>query len=491
MKQNNKNQSNTVINMREMDNVFLLDNNNKNFDRLMIDRSKFFEQNSNDNTDETEHKFGEITGDMFESNVIDRGLPIRSQVSSKKQQYDQNEHFDFDLFNLKPSSLNVTNFDPSLNDGFGTQKTNYSDISTSMTNISTLLNPVTLSSTQIDKLNNNLFYMLYDHYNYSYMTNGFGLYCIFGSLFFSSTSMTEIELKKTFNFPKRDELYKGLITIKNEVDKLTIQKNSVNFKNFMIIGNDVPYNPEYYDAIRDFTILIRVNTLQPQAEAKKLNIAINKILNTELKNIVTSDNIDKLQLMLLSTCVINPIWYIPFDKVVNNVFYGNENVNINYLYNMSKPYGYYEDNNYQVLEMKCCDKNLIMGIVLHKDKLTHDIDDAKIHYFGTVIKDTIIDHVTIPMFTQNYKIRFNNILKNLGLLTSFQNITCPKFFPQNVVLQDVIQNIKITIDNNFTESYQNTNKLPLTNIKFICNKSFIYYFKLVKTNTIILNGLYQ
>jgi hypothetical protein len=53
-------------------------------------------------------------------------------------------------------------------------------------------------------------------------------------------------------------------------------KQMINIKNFMLVGNDVPYDPNYYDTIKDFCVLIRPNVSQPTQQAQKVNMIIKK-----------------------------------------------------------------------------------------------------------------------------------------------------------------------------------------------------------------------
>ena len=506
-----KNSSNDRINVRELSNAQIKKYSNdhtQNIDRIVMERGNFFEQDSNkktyvnnkgqvifDNQSIDETKFGEITGDVFNSTSIDRGLPMRSQYTKKREIHDQNDHLDFNLFDEKPIGKKVTNFDPtSMQKGSGGFE--FAEISMSMTNMSTQLNPVTLCSTQIGKLNNNLFYFLYELYENSYVTNGLGLFILFAVLYFCSNGITEIELKKMFDFPKRDELFEGLINIQNQLNQ---NENMINFKNFLILGNEVPYDPKYYETIKNFCILIRINTAKQFSESKKLNETIKKILNVDgeytlTKNIVTPENLEKLQLMMLTTCVVHPIWMKPFDKITDGLFFSyDKEYKIKYLHSISNSYGYFEDNNHQALEIKCYNNELTMGVILHKSNINNDVDDAKLNYFISHMKECVLDEVKIPMIDKDYKIRFNSTLQNLGLSSVFTKVSCSNFFPENVILHDVIQNIKIVVDNKF---YQNENKNIksknyITDRKFICNKPFIYYFRMVKSNAILLIGLYQ
>ncbi len=496
-----KNPSNDRIKIREMSDIQMKRHgteHSQSLDRIAIERGGFFEQDSNNKTEvnsqgqvifdeNTNPSLGEITGDVFNAHLLDRGLPVRSQTTKKRQQYDQNEHLDFDLFNTKPSTLKVTNFDPTLIQG--SAGSGFAEITTSMTSMSTQLSPVTLCSSQIDRLNNNLFYFLYDSYDSQYITNGLGLFQLFASLYFSATAITEIELKKMFDFPKREELYNGLIKIQNAMNAI---EPMINFKNFIIIAQDVPYDPNYHDAIKDFCTLVRVDSSKPFSEAKKLDDAIKKIIGSELRTTITTTNLKNLQLILLAACVIHPVWNTPFDKTIQESFYtyGRED-KMTFLQSISKSYGYFEDNAHQVLEIKCAGSELVMGFILHKTEINSDVDDIKLHFFISHMKECIMDEVRIPVFSSDCKLRFTGTLQNLGLKSLFEKVVCPKFFPENIVLQDVIQNVKITIDDACIKTQQKDQKGYRTNRKFLCNKPFIYYFRMIKTNTVILNGLFQ
>jgi hypothetical protein len=171
-------------------------NHSKNLGRLLMERDgDMFGKDSR----MVDNKCGEITGNEYNEHAIDRGLPMRSQYTFKKPVYDGNEHLDFNLFDENPSKLNVKHFDPSENN-----EIDYSDIATSMMKLSSQVSPQVICSEGIDKLNNNLFYYLFDMVKgNTYTVNGIGLYNLFASLYLLSDGATEIELKKFFDFPKK------------------------------------------------------------------------------------------------------------------------------------------------------------------------------------------------------------------------------------------------------------------------------------------------
>jgi serine protease inhibitor len=214
-------------------------------------------------------------------------------------------------------------------------------------------------------------------------------------------------------------------------------------------------------------------------------------MGAKMRNAITPENLHNLQLMFLSATIIHPVWASPFDRITKGIFYGEANdTKCNYLHSIGKSYGYFEDNAHQLLEIRCNGNNVVMGFLLHKNNIVADVDDLKLHFFISHMKESVLDEVKIPMFTQDIKLRFNSTLKNMGLNSVFIKIISPEFFPENVVLQDIVQNIKIVVDDTAVKSQEN-NRGYRTIRKFIAEKPFIYYFRLVKTDTILLIGTYQ
>ena len=497
--ENTKILNNNKLKMREsqenMFHTFGRDNHNKNLDRLYMERdftlnakTKKFINSDNDSIgsnmydDEKSIGKGEITGNKYDKTVDtdNRGLPMRSQYNIRKPVYDENEHLDFNLFDEKPSKLKVKSFDPLS----GNSNSGFAEIKTSMKNISSQLNPVTICSNTIEKLTNELFYTLYDLMNKNYIINGLGLYELFASLYLSSGGMTEVELKKYFDFPEKEVLYKGLSKI---YLGLTDIEHMINIKNFMIIDNDVPHDVEYINIIKYFCTLIAININNCEKEAIKINTLVNNIMRCEMRKIVTSENLNDLQLMFLTVATIHPVWKYPFDKITTEYF---NKTKINYLHGINRTYGYFEDNENQLIEILCENNLMSMGILLSRGENISDIDETKMHFYITHMKECVMDEVLIPMFQVDTKIRYNSVLKQTGLKSPFIKVVSPKLFPENVILHDIIQNVKIIINNDNCGTKSENKNVYKTSRRFIVNKKFIYYFRLIATNTIILIGIY-
>ena len=197
--------------------------------------------------------------------------------------------------------------------------------------------------------------------------------------------------------------------------------------------------------------------------------------------------------MFLVCGVIHPIWASPFDRISKGTF--NNNIHqarqIQYLHSIGKTYGYYEDTEKQILEINCANNSMMMGIVLNREHATdYVLDDTKLHFYISNIKESVLEEVKIPIFKQDHKIRFTKTLKESNLKSVFIKVVAPELFPENSLLNDVVQNIRVIIDQTSLNT-RDSNRGYRTVRKFIAERPFMYYFRLPSSNTIILVGLYN
>ena len=98
----------------------------------------------------------------------------------------------------------------------------------------------------------------------------------------------------------------------------------------------------------------------------------------------------------------------------------------------------------------------MFGILLHKKNQTNETNE-KLHFYIEHAQETTLEEVRIPIFTQDLKFRYNNAFKKMGLNSIFHKITANELFPEgNVILHDIIQNVKIIIDDASFENSDNT-----------------------------------
>lgn len=494
-KLNDKLSNNERLNERGLTDMNLMKstdlyNHQKSVQTLLMDRNDFFNQDSRLEDEQRDNykklpnqnrMFGEITGDeLDDSNNFEKGMPIRGQFTMKKPVYDSNSHLDFNLYEKKADNKSVSYFDPSTNADF-------TDIKVSMNKVSNQIKPVGVCSNGIEKIGWSLYNILLGIINKSnFILNNIGLYTIFSSIYIGSSETTELELKNYFGYPKKDIVFKGMGEILYELDKL---EKMINFKNIILVGNDVPINIKYADLVRDYTHIIRVDIDKPDNEAKRINKLIEKIMGAELRKPIISDNLVNLQLMFMNLAIIHPVWLIAPNNVINDVFQGKIlDRQTKYMYFVSKTFKYFEDKSIKLLEMECAG-NYSVGFILGKNSNLPDLDNDKIKFYISGAKPTVIDEVKIPMFKQDFKMRYTNLLKETDFVAPFVKMTVPEFIPESGVLHDVVQNISIIIDD-ITVNKTVNNKDYQTSRNFICNNPFIYYIRMTDLDCIIVIGTY-
>jgi serine protease inhibitor len=496
------NMNGTINNSKLFDRNFQNINNKKkshntNIDRLCMERD--FEKGSFDGSDVSDsasNNMGEITGNSMKNDRINKGMPMRSQYNPKKPIYDANKYLDFDLYDKKPSQSKV---------GYN-ESNNYSsfaDINSSMTPMTQQISPLYILNNSMEKFGSRMFEKIFQNLfqmqssassNNSFIICTLGLYSLFSSLYLVSDNTTENETKKFFDLPNKNILEESLFKLTKNLENMS---NMINIKNLFVYGNNIPHREDILQSISPFATIACVNIKDPQRESIKLTYIINKLMGTTMRNPVTPLNIENLQIMFMTTAVIHPIWSTPFDGVGKGLFFGSENEKKqNYLISRGKVFPYFEDNEHQLLEIKCGDGNLMFGILLYKNEQIIQTNqnsrtNEKLHSYIEHIKLTALDEIRIPSFTQDLKFRFNNILKKMGLNTIFHKITSKDLFPEgDVKIHDIIQNVKIIIDDASYKEVDNSRGYHSIR-KFIADRPFFYYFRATKTNTILVNGIYN
>jgi len=487
--QNNLN--NKRMNYRDMVDMQLnlpygRDNHKKNVQRTIMERG-IFNQDTRMEVEDKElqkgHNVGEITGEELDESSFDQGMPLRSQYTIKKSLHDENQYLDFDIYDRhKKNNTNVGYFDPENGNS-----TNFSDIRTAMASLSKQIEPKSICSEGVNRMGLMLCDIFTSTMPESFIINSFSLYNSLACLFMPSSGNTEVELKNYCKFPKRDLLKHGLSTMTTTLNKIT---NMIDLKTFVIFGSHIPYNDRYYDNIKDFCIMKRISMDHPEEEANLINKLVNRIMGKELRKTVIGENLINSDLLVLNVGSIVPIWNVAFDGVKKGIF--DESRSAEFMYTVGKTFGYHEDNIWQHIEMRCVGDTLTMGIIMPKEiDIQLDMIDEKDLMFNIQhLKGTVLDEVIIPIFKQNTKVRFTNTLKSTSLQSVFIATEMPDLFGQKLQLNDVMQNINIDIGPRYSENGEESRGYRTTR-KFIANRPFYYYFRLIPTNTILLMGKFS
>lgn len=463
-------------------------------------------------------KIGEITGEEFFVNNIDQGMPLRTHFDSKKlTQKDPNLNYrlDFNLYdegdenggndqnNPNEPSSSSQNYEIDYHDPFNPMSPTYSSLVSDSGKVMPEIygtDPGSFISKDINKFTLFIFESLQATLNDQFCVTPYGLFNLFGALYVASQGITEEHIYDYFMMISKYNIYEGLVHINTITKKLCQNPNvlsgedQVLLKHFILVNNQLKPNPRFIEYINSIVNVILVG-VDPKKEQQMLNSHIDKLANNTIEPISLSV-LTNVSIACVNVGIIRPLWKIPFEKThegIFNTFSGQKK--ISFLTQVSVPHFYTEDDNNQILEMACKDNILSMGFILPKRFVEPEISLEELLQIFKSLRPVLIDEVQIPIFVKKNKIRLSNLLQRSGLRSVFSQILLPDFIQSQVhsFISDVVQNITVIVANSRSDTkniIKHNNSNSVSNIKFITDHPFIYYFRLVPTNTILLIGQY-
>ena len=481
--------ANTRLNNRDLVDIQLNKNRRSNryhnVNRMDIERDEFL-KNSNqfNNTDDNINQ--------VDNSELLRGMPLRSNYNMKEDMYNNNlNQSNLNQSNLNQSNLNQFSLNPdnftsnNINlDSYETNKNNLADINAN-TQLTTQLKNKNVCSEGINILGIFMFNNLSKLLDMPFVVNNFGLYNVFVPIYLGSKGNTEIELKNYFLYPKRNVLQEGILELHNIMNKLTYIKTD----SCILLNDQLEFNPDYCSYISNITKIRAFDPTNSNQEVEKINNIISNTLGISMKKSINNISLNNSLVNLLNYTYIKPQWFHPFNKKLVDIFiYRNKSqIKQEYMQCDNDLFGYFEDQNVQIIELKCEGINLVMGILLSKDNFI--IDDKQLNFYIRNIKPTQFNKVIIPIFKIQTKLRFNSFLQQTNLKTVFLDLNVPEMFKDdNAKLSDVIQNLELNI--NINENINNNNNKYKSNRSFIANRSFMFYFRIPDINMIPFIGYY-
>jgi serine protease inhibitor len=427
----------------------------------------FSSASANSNTN-TEDCVGDITGREFSVSSIDHGMPIRSVYYGKKLDREQTSlraRSDFDLFSRHgqiPFDLYNTDSTQSL-------------------------------SININNFSINLFSLLRNKSIDSFCVCPLGLFNIFAILYFASKGNTESDLSAYLSMTSKTGIFERLNFIKSLCDEPVLSKQMV-IKDIILVNDAIQTNRDFVQQISSIVDVQPVSVDNHETEADNINNYISKLCDSGLVvHKVSSKIIAKAEVIALNCGFIRPIWQKPFGKIFSSKFFGRTNRIVKMMGQIDGKYDYYEDDLFRLIEFKCIPdasgtNTMSMGVILGKNTETPELSLDRLVSLMKNLKSTCINEVRIPCFSQQVKMKLTNLLYQDGLKSVFHTLLVPEFTRKETKISDVVQNITVIVDSNSNSN--SNNNTSISNIKFIADRPFVYYFKMVPTNTLALIGYY-
>lgn len=395
---------------------------------------------------------GDITGENINSfDVYDKGMPIRSTFTMKntKDTTKVNEHTDFNLFD----EIDTTNFNNSINE--------YTDLNASTELITKNSDPYETCIYDINTTTLWLYSTVIQLTKTNCLINGINLFMLFGTLYMTSESDTE--LKNYFGFQNKKYLNAGLLTIHEDLSK---QRTQFIFDNYILHDVLVKAN------INKISKMPFIHNIVINKENMNEHKRINNIFKTisKLDNLMSMNTLLNTTISLVSVAKICPIWKYKID-IINN-----KHIQFN-----NKTFSYYDNKQQQIIEIPLYNTHYIIGYINTQEPTDLKSLTIAINY----MKPTILNKVILPIVKYRYKIRLNKTLTQTGI-TLFTNTQEHTLYPK-LKLSDYLQYIDIDISTN-SANINCVNKGVSTSQQFICKKSFEFYIRDTNTNMIMLMG---
>ena len=324
----------------------------------------------------------------------------------------------------------------------------------------------------------------------------------------STLNIKSTDLNKHYHFIQKyiDYLNDNNVYINNSIwiqkDKCYIPNN--NYISF--VDSVFGANAFYVDFSKNtFTII------------QDINDWISGATNSLIQNMVSDNDIKKTTVQaLLNTLYFKDQWLVPFDSTMTKLDFFNTNSSQEEIYMMNKQsrYPYYDNENFQLLELQYVNSDISMLFFLPKDDVGLD---SLINYLDVLEFQKSLDslklskgNVSIPKFKLESSTSLKEHLQSMGMtipfspyLASFDGFwsydaNCFKSPPNHYI--DVINHkTNINLDENGAEVAAATSVIinRITSISpfdepfsFIANKPFFYVIYDKNYNNLIFIGKY-
>jgi hypothetical protein len=447
-----------------------------NLDRIDIEREEFMKNSlleDNDSQDSQDNQ-----DNQYQENK-ERGMPLRPNVHIKKNIHEQNVHPEYLLRKSRDPVRNMNPFDPHLS------SSHFSDIN-SDTKLTQSTKVEHLCSDNINSLTlffiKNLFKILVS----PFVISSIDIYRVFASLYIGSAGNTEIELKNYFEFPRKELLLENFSNILNNLE--TNQQNYIG-GSCILFDQEIPYNQSFCKYIDELTKMRKINSNNINNETNLINNIITQLTYPEMKKSLIPQNLENLNVLLLTYSYTNPTLLINNYQIIQGDFFSifTGSSKVNYIFVNEQVFGFSQHDNIEILELCCEQSELMFGLIKLNDS---EMNFKKIDLMNAIkkLKPVYFKNIQFPLFNIKTKLKLKNVFKKSDLQTIFLDLNCPELFSEQTKLDEVLQNSEIKIQPKFKKvKFSSEYKSEKT---YTIDKSFIYYLRLRKTNTIIKAGIY-
>jgi serine protease inhibitor len=372
----------------------------------------------------------------------------------------------------------------------------------------TVINNPNKKYSMISKSNNLLAMKMVTYYQYkknNFVCSSMSLLMVM-LLFYvglNKGSDSSLEMDKSLNINDRNIIYNGLTQL-NDIYK---KSKSISINSIILVSPKIKLKKNYIDMVSKIALIDKIDN----NTVNKVNSWTSKNTNGMIKQILTPNDIDNYTMMILvNTVYFKSNWKMQFDKNLTedkefSTLIGQKIVSMMRI--EKEEFNYFENRNYQLIELPYNDPTVSMGFLLEKgynDVLIPPTDLALLNNINKM--KSVKCNVEIPKFTEETTIEPIDLMKFIGINKIFQNADCQDIIENNndnnnIYISNIIQKTKIIVDEEGTEAasataliaqnYSASSEIKEPIINFIANHPFIYYIRHLPTNSILFTGVYK
>lgn len=463
-----------------------------NMDTRNTDSSTFYKNKSQD----SDKRFGEITGDVFNASDLEQGMPMRDFLINEKnllQKPDtQNSYLDFDVYDKQATTEPVSYFDPHQNGTLSNKI--FSDVNESKP-LLRQYEKEDVNQTFGNNINSNSLYLFNGirssvNKESKIIMSPLGILLSLMLLYVGSSNETTEELKDFFKFSDKNTMY----DIGKDMRKIIKNSEFITQHNIVYVPNDVPLNTAFQQYISELGAIDVLNMSKLNSEFHRINGIIDNLTNGTINNALGSKTLRyNTRIMCINTMIIKPKWINSFPKELTSkaMFNSFTSRKIDMMMQKNVKCLFVEDNMHQLVELDLRNQ-FMMGFIISQKNTIPMIQYNQLYNYWKQLEEVGLDYVQIPKFRYQCRYKIDSLLKRLGLINIFLDGTfgniCSSANGINVT--DIVHHAVISVDEGGISNISSSINKSIYNKYFIANKPFIFYIRHYPTNTLVTMGIY-
>ncbi|MFT5833341.1 MAG: serpin B [Cognaticolwellia sp.] len=336
----------------------------------------------------------------------------------------------------------------------------------------------------------------------------FSISSAFAMPYAGATGLTQTQLHDVFYYD--DNAKRNLKQYRDFTNDFERSRGvTIRIANGMWLDETMPINKKFIQTTRQLTGRDEIHkvafTKNYKAGRSQINQWISDKTEGNIKGLIQEGSINELTRFVMANAIyFQGSWAIPFDNklTATNSFYGlnDKMIETQFMTKKVADHKYYENDNYQILELPYEGESTSMVIVLPRfanglDKIENSLSKATYQqWLKAMTKRPVV--VTIPKFHLKIQYNMRSTFRKMGLKEPFTHASAfDGISTQSLRLSNIFHQAFIIVSEEGTEAAEATavigqakGRLKPRPAFFNANQPFLFFIKDNKTDMILFMG---